>query len=571
MNPLNFQLLRSTPLKAKLPYIQLIIILAIVAIAVPCRCGIARAAGPSRILILPFEINAEKDLSFLQKGIVSMLSTRLFQEGKVVPMQPAVAQQALQEISGPLDQATTVALGAKYQADYVVYGSLTVFGDSLSTDARFVDVHQQKTRVTFSEFGKDQGDVIGHVNHFAEQVNARVFGRKPLATAVQDTAVETPVSQQDPNKIWNAQGLQVTEGRVGSGNFEESASQGQGPASFWKSRSFKTVLTGLAIGDVDGDQNNETVFIDDRALFIYRQSNGQFLKIAQIDGTATDRYIGVDVADINANGRAEIFITSVQAENGRLQSFILEHNGSTFTRIEENANWYFRVLQIKDRGNILLGQKQGMNDPFSGPVYEFLWQNGAYEPAQQQSLPPDVNIFGFATGHITSDGRDLIVSLNKSDYLFISDPGGAQEWKSAEPYGGSATYLDPRTAQSSQSSRADDDAGAMDRIYLPQRVLVRDLNQDGKDEVIVVKNKGVAGRKLARFRMFKSGHIECLGWDNVGLFKKWRTREISGYISDYAIADIDNDGTDELVFTLATQIDSVLNKGKSAIVSQEIK
>ena len=89
--------------------------------------------------------------------------------------------------------------------------------------------------------------------------------------------------------------------------------------------------------------------------------------------------------------------------------------------------------------------------------------------------------------------------------------------------------------------------------------------------MIVVKNKGVAGRRLARFRMFKSGHIECLGWDNVGLFKKWRTREISGYISDYAIADIDNDGKDELVFTLATRIDSVVSKGKSAIVSQEIE
>ena len=549
----------------------IIIVLATLTVAMPCWCGTARAAGPSRILILPFEINAEKDLSFLQKGIVNMLSTRLFQEGKVVPMEPAVAQQALQETSGPLELKSVVALGEKYQADYVIFGSLTVFGDSISTDARFVDVRRQKTLVTFSKFGKDQGDVIGHVNNFAGQVNTRVFGRKPLADAVQDTAVETPVSQQDPNKIWNEQGLKVTGGSIESDDFDASASRGQRPAAFWKSRSFKTVLTGLAIGDVDGDQNNETVFIDDHTIFIYRQSNGRFLKITQIDGSPTDRYIGVDVADINANGRAEIFVTSVQAENGRLQSFVLEHNGTNFAPIEENVNWYFRVINLKDRGNILLGQKQGMKDLFSGPVYEMLWQNGAYEPAQQQDLPRGVNIFGFAKGNITGDGRDMIVAFNKSDYLYISDPAGAEEWKSAEPYGGSANYLDPRTSQSSQSNRANDDPGAMDRIYLPQRIFVRDLDKDGKNEVIVVKNKGVAGRKLARFRLFKSGHIECLGWDNVGLFKKWRTREISGYISDYTIADIDNDGTDELVFTLATRIDSALSKGKSAIVSQEIE
>ena len=43
----------------------IIIIPVILAVAAPCRHGIALAAGPSRVLILPFEIMAEKDLSFL--------------------------------------------------------------------------------------------------------------------------------------------------------------------------------------------------------------------------------------------------------------------------------------------------------------------------------------------------------------------------------------------------------------------------------------------------------------------------------------------------------------------------
>ncbi|MBW2593908.1 MAG: hypothetical protein JRE58_13080, partial [Deltaproteobacteria bacterium] len=151
-------------MKPKTLSIQLIIIMLIA--VMPVFTGASQGTSPSRILILPFEVMAEKDLSFLQKGIGNMLSTRLFQEGKVLPLEPAVARRAYQEVSGPLDQATAVALGAKYHADYVLYGSLTVFGNSISTDARFVDVHQQKTMVTFSEFGKDQGDVIGHVNNF---------------------------------------------------------------------------------------------------------------------------------------------------------------------------------------------------------------------------------------------------------------------------------------------------------------------------------------------------------------------------------------------------------------------
>ena len=79
----------------------------------------------------------------------------------------------------------------------------------------------------------------------------------------------------------------------------------------------------------------------------------------------------------------------------------------------------------------------------------------------------------------------------------------------------------------------------------------------------MVKNESSTGRLLERVRVFKSGHIECLAMDELGSSLKWKTREISGHISDYAIADLDNDGQDELVF-------SVVSKAKSFLVSQEI-
>jgi hypothetical protein len=55
----------------------------------------------------------------------------------------------------------------------------------------------------------------------------------------------------------------------------------------------------------------------------------------------------------------------------------------------------------------------------------------------------------------------------------------------------------------------------------------------------------------------------------MGLYQKWRTREISGYISDYAIADVNNDGQDELVFSVVEKHSSALGKAKSFIASQD--
>lgn len=54
------------------------------ALLVAVFCTATEAAFAKRVLVLPFQINAAEDLTFLQKGIQDMLSTRLAYEDKVV-------------------------------------------------------------------------------------------------------------------------------------------------------------------------------------------------------------------------------------------------------------------------------------------------------------------------------------------------------------------------------------------------------------------------------------------------------------------------------------------------------
>ena len=119
----------------------------------------AAGAQPVKVLILPFTIHAEKDLTYLREGIEDMLSTRLAIEGKTVLMDPDLAEEGLGSLTD-LDQLTVMALGQSLGADYVVYGSLTVIFENISTDAHFVDIGQQKTIVTFNRTGKSLGDII---------------------------------------------------------------------------------------------------------------------------------------------------------------------------------------------------------------------------------------------------------------------------------------------------------------------------------------------------------------------------------------------------------------------------
>jgi hypothetical protein len=134
----------------------------------------ASAADLKQVLILPFTINAEKDLTYLNRGMVSMLSSRLFHQGR------------LTTITGEKSAATleaAIKLGADSGADYVTYGSITIFGKSVSTDLKLVDVENETTAVNFSRSGNKKGDVVSHIDQFAAQANALLMGAGPAPAA----------------------------------------------------------------------------------------------------------------------------------------------------------------------------------------------------------------------------------------------------------------------------------------------------------------------------------------------------------------------------------------------------
>ena len=521
--------------------------------------ALTAAIQSGRVAVLPFDIHSEGDLTFLQKGVVDMLSTRLAYEDQVTVVGKQQTRRALEGVPLPLTPSTALEVARNLQADYAVTGSLTVFGDSISTDTRFIEVRTGKPLVTFNQYGQSQGEVIYHVNLFAAQINEQVFGRKTMAyrpPQQQQAAVDS--SHMHPEKLWNGAGGGDVIG------YDALHQEHQIAHSLWKSRSFKTHIRGLSAGDVDGDGHREIVFIDDQTVFVYRKLDRRFAKIGEVPGGAQDRFIGVDVADINANGREEIFVTNVYAGD-RMQSFVLEYQGGQFEKIAERENWYYRVLHIEGPGNILLGQKRGMDDLFLGDVYEMQWENGQYQPGARQTLPKKTNIYGFTYGDVFNNGSQVIAAFNASDYLQILDEAGGEEWTSSDQMGGSPNHLTylPQMVETIGEHKE------QEFYYLPQRIHVADLDGDGRKEVIVVKNEEVAGRLMSRMRAYKNGYIECRQWDQIGLTRKWRTQTVSKYISDYTVTDLNGDGRSELLFAVVSKTGQLLGQSKSYIVSWE--
>jgi len=549
-----------------------------------------QAQEPIKVAIIPFEMNAEKDLSFLRDGIVDMLASRLTWDDKVMVFseeQTASALEAAQDFKGE-SQALLVA--GKLGADYVLFGSLTVFGDSVSIDSKMVNVTGNDDPFVFFTQTQGMGMVIPKINQFATDINAQVFGRG-VTTAIRAPAEQAPAvvpvpvpQQQPPAYDQRAHPDKLAQEAMGDTQATDAPKQAETPKAaaivpvqagvaqsgtqiipneFWKSGNFKVLLNGLAIGDVDGDGRMEIVTITPDTVLIHRFENQRLIQVSKIETSSFNNFVGVDVADINGNGMAEIFVSGLNAQRNQANSFVFEFDGQAYKPLVENGRYFFRVVDTPDQGPILCGQHiRKAGDPWGNSIDVMAWQAGNYEPRDKILSSDRANVLGIAIGDARNNGQETVVSLDKFDRFRLFDPPGTQFWRSDDKFGGSTLYyVGPQI-----------DRDAENRQFLPTRILILDLDKNGKNEVLVANNSGPTGRAFTLFRQYTKGSFAVLEWDGLGLFSKEQTRKISGFVRDFAVADFDGDGQKELVAAIVQSEGRVATTSpKSSIIAYELK
>ena len=528
-------------------------------------------ADPERVAIIPFKMNAQNDLSFLKNGIYDMLASRLSTAGKVQVVGRKETEKALEMVTDPVDEEIAQKIGEKLNVDLVLFGSLTVFGNSISIDTKMVDVSGSKPTLSFFDHSQNMDEVIGRINMIALNINDKIFGIK-TATTTSPPVPTTPAPESQkrdihahPEKLLKKDSVVYDDKdstKMEGSPFISTHDPGKSSNFVWKSRNFRQLFNGLALGDVDGDGKNETVIITPHEVNLYRFENNRFSGHQKIGENKRINFIGVDIADINANGYPEIFVTSLNSFKTGVSSFVLEYNGQKYVKIIKSCPWYFRVVELPGQGRVLLGQKNSSANPFSGKIYKMLWENSEYVPGEVIKVPRRSNLMGLTLADIMNSGENAVVAYNESDEIQIIGQSGEEIWKGNDPFGGSTLYF----------ALPLEGAGDIEnRKYLPMRILCRDVNSDGKPEVIAVNNHGKLSRLLDQFRKFTKSHIESLAWNGLGLMPFWKTRTISGHVRDFFIGDFNNDGTDELVAAVILKEGSIIGTTpKSTVIAYNL-
>ncbi|MFW6011407.1 MAG: FG-GAP-like repeat-containing protein, partial [Desulfosalsimonas sp.] len=464
------------------------------------------------IAVIPFEVHGTRDSLNMDEAAADMFRSRL----EKMPGHTVVSKSRIKAMDmnlSDMDLDNALAAGQKLDADVVLYGSLTMLGESWSMDAYLADVAKQHLIDSFSRSGASREELIPGVNEMAKKMEKVLEGN---ATAKKQE--KTPADSDKPESPY-----------AGFKAAEPARRDIQGA---WSGPEMDKSFLGIAAADITGDGRTETVLVDEDTVYIYKISDKKFTITEKIDAPFNTKCLAVEAADINGNKRAEIFVTAKNDRNNMLRSFVLEYRDDGFEIILDKSPWFYRVVRDRHNKPMLLGQRHRIEkNPFASEIVRLNFENGEYKPGKAViDSDAQINVLGFTLGQIRPGEKEpAAITFDDQDRLLIAGPEGKATWKSTRKYGGTSLFL-----EGPEQGRGE----PPERFYLPGRLLAAGMGSDKNEPVriFLFKNSDPSPVSLRRLRVYTNGELMSLAWDGAGLREEWKTREYDGHFRDICLA-----------------------------------
>jgi len=515
------------------------------------------------IAILPLQSHTTKDLAYLQEGLRDMLASRLSANAGVSIIDKSKIATAAIDAAG--DNMKLREAGTKLGADYLFSGSITSIGAGMSLDVKVLPVSSQDPAQTFYASAAREEDILQAVDKISWDIAEKVFNKKnPFAAPAAAAPVQAdpapaaalPPSYQTPHP---ERAFMMP---TGEGGAKLIRPMGVGGGEFTKSQNFSMLLQALDVGDVDGDGIAEIVLADKTGITIYKHIENTFKLIGQTPAWNTKDIIhAVHIADLNDNGRAEIYVSA--ADTKRPNSFAMEWDGQQFAYIFQNLPWYVRTLRLPEGRTILAGQKADVGSPIKPGIFE-LSTGPNPDIVQRLAVPAKVNLFDFTMTDLDNNGSTEIVALDQSDRIKVMHSDGDSLWESDDYFGGTKRYIGEAELKT-VDNLVTDNPKAKERTYIPSRIIVGDMNHDGQNDIVINKNQSTASRVMRNYKSYPSGEIYCLTWNGIALSELWHTMKIDGYVADYQLVP-DKENPDLAMLYVGVQLGGGVLEAKRSTV-----
>jgi outer membrane protein insertion porin family len=174
---------------------------------------IEAAQKPTGIVILPFEVFSEKDLSYLQSEIPSALKKSLEKAGARVLLLDPISEPEWRKRTADIEELKK--LGLQTGADYVLWGSLTWIGQQFSLDLKLFEPLSEMRPRPFMAEGRGIENLPSTVDKLARDLSLTILKRQKILSIevsgnqrIEADAVKRVVKTQ-PGDIYNLKNLSV--------------------------------------------------------------------------------------------------------------------------------------------------------------------------------------------------------------------------------------------------------------------------------------------------------------------------------------------------------------------------
>ena len=154
--------------------------LCLIIIAILCFLpNTAHSLETVRVAVLPFEVHAVKDFSYMQTEISDRIKKDLKQEGVII-LEPGIIPDFAEE-KGTVTIEGIRNFGVKSGADYVIWGSLTWIGQKFILVAKMIESFEEGSVGIFVKEGRSIENLLGIVKQLARDMSMKLFKREKVA------------------------------------------------------------------------------------------------------------------------------------------------------------------------------------------------------------------------------------------------------------------------------------------------------------------------------------------------------------------------------------------------------
>jgi hypothetical protein len=425
----------------------------------------------------------------------------------------------------PFSAAVAQELGKAQRADYVLSGRVTEIGKRFSVDAALFDVRSAQVLERYSAEGADLSELIPKLGEIAQSVRQSFVARASAATV----AAAPAASVQSP----------------------ATAPQAPAVGKTWVSKALPIEVRGIAVGPVMQPGRADIVLVSRDELRIYRRRGEELELVTRYGVPRSAENLGVDVADLDGDGLAEIYVTA-SAPSNALASYVLRWNGSALQPLASALPWHLRFAQLAD-GPALLGQGRSFERLFDGPIRRLAWHDGKLVPGEALPLPGHVTLYSFVVADVNGDGKPEVVSLQSRSALTVYDLQGRVLAYGAN-YGQSAIYLEDKRATNDAQPEEAQLPGRLRAVAMP----------DNRLGLLAAQNQESIGF-FYRARNFTGGNVVALRWQDDGLSEVWRTEQLA-YVADFQVTQLQPSGEPMLVIATVSDFAGLTSRPRSFVV-----